>query len=308
MIEQEIKILEELGFKYRKSNDREIFSIELDDGTLVGRTYSKKHPSGLFWAKREGEFLSNDEVESLPIVQEFYQSLRTREETREEKPTPMTLSKFFHTLLGRPDLLMIFGETGTGKTKLALKTAQEIVSDGGKVAYFDTEANLPPGDFKVSYTYIPSLQGLSKAVNNLEAGFNLVVIDSIGVPVLGAYAQASLHERGNMLLQMQGIAYRLKQYSYDNKAYVLIINQPISELSAMMIENEAERKQALLDRRPFGDKTCFFVKEILRTRLLHADNTRTVIAIETWRSRSLPRGKKLLQMEISDQGVSIRKC
>ncbi len=208
------------------------------------------------------------------------------------------LYKFFvdNLLEGQPDLVMLFGETGSGKSTIALKLFEDAQELGHNALFIDTEGNLRPNQRPKNYEYVVRIEDVEKIVKSLKPGCKLVIVDSIGLPVLGAYASASLKKRGDMLLKMQGIAYMLKSYAINNNCLVVITNQPVSEMSVMDIPDENERRKAIENRRPFGDKMVYFSKELLRTKLVEATPNRTVMEVDTWRSRKYGRGTKLFRM------------
>ena len=219
---------------------------------------------------------------------------------------------FLDLLEGEPDLIEIFGETGTCKSAIALRLLNDALKKGLKVLYIDTEGNLRPSQRPKDYVYMPTLDELKRYIigvrgkpRMLKDGYQVIILDSIGVPVLGAYAAASLHQKGQMLLDMQAIAYVLKGYALKNRCLVLITNQPVSELSCLDIEDPNERIKAIHERRPFGDKMAFFVKEVIRTRLVESSEEKTVVDVETWRSRKYGRGTKLFSVRVTSKGVEI---
>ena len=217
---------------------------------------------------------------------------------------------FLDLLEGEPDLIEIFGETGTCKSAIALRLLNDALKKGLKVLYIDTEGNLRPSQRPKDYVYMPSFDELKRYIGvrgkrMLKDGYHVIILDSIGIPVLGAYAAASLHQRGQMLLDMQAIAYILKGYAVKNKCLVLVINQPVSELSCLDIEDPVERQRAIHERRPFGDKMEYFSKEILRTRLVSTSDEETIVQVEAWRSRSFGRGALLFKVKVTSEGVEI---
>ena len=50
---------------------------------------------------------------------------------------------------------------------------------------------------------------------------------------------------------------------------------------------------------------AFFIKEVIRTRLVESGEEKTVVDVETWRSRKYGRGTKLFSVRVTSKGVEI---
>jgi len=190
------------------------------------------------------------------------------------------------------DTLEIFGESGTGKTTFC---KQVVESFDGKALYIDTEKNLLKAPEKCDYTYISDFKQLFQFIVNLKDGYKLVVLDSLGLPILGEFASMSLNERGDVLLKAQAISYELKKYSQRNKALVIVTNQPESEF--------AKEKGHIL--RPFGDKSIYFFKEVWKTSMQFSTPSKTVCNVKAFRSRQFGRDTLLYKIIISKDGRRI---
>jgi predicted alpha/beta-fold hydrolase len=261
---------------------------------------------GLHWANVRELFADLVEIEEIEKEIDVKEKVEQKLKAKVKAAVSKNLYDVFMQLLeGEPDLIEIFGETGSGKSVIALKLLEDARDKGLRTLFIDTEGNLRPSQRPDNYHYLASFEDLKKFIFNLEDGYNVIILDSIGIPVLGAYAAAKLHQKGQMLLDMQAIAYMLKKYALKNKCLVLITNQPVSELSAMAIEDEVERERAIRDRRPFGDKMSFFIKEVLRTKLVDSSEKVTVANVEAYRSRKFGRGKKLFSIKIDEEGVMV---
>jgi len=250
------------------------------------------------------------DIEELGETEDKPEEIPEAETPKKEEPVKaVNLYDFFLNLLeGEPDLVEIFGETGSCKSAIALQLLKDAEAKGKKTLFIDTEGNLRPKQRPKNYFYTPTLSELKKLIlkrEGLKDGYDVVILDSIGIPVLGAYAVATLRQRGDMLLGMQAIAYTLKSYARRNNCLVLIANQPISELSAMSIEDQNEREKAIYERRPFGDKMSFMIKEVLRTRQVVSKREYTIVDVEAWRSRKYGRGTKLFSLKIDSKGVQV---
>jgi len=195
------------------------------------------------------------------------------------------------------DVLQMFGPTGSGKSKFALECARQALAEGLKVFYLDTERNLTDADIAslkgCTYKYTPVLEEIDKACQNIP-NVDLVIIDSIGFPVLTRYARLNMKQRGDALLKMIAIFGDLKMWAYKNNGLAIVTNQPESDFNK-------EKGHVI---RPFGDKSQFACKEIWRTDIIKLGAT-TKSKIAAFRSRSVGHKTVIAHMEISDDGVSI---
>lgn len=200
------------------------------------------------------------------------------------------------------DILEIFGKSGSGKTTFALEVCKDALSEGLKVAYIDTERNLTQSmienllkDENFKYGYAPSLSDMERMVSYVQKErFDLVILDSLGLPVLGEFARMNAKQRGDALLRLEALLYQLKQYAHKNNATILITNQPESEY----LKPEGH------ELRPFGDKGMFFVKSIIKTYLVNSSAYLTECEFKAWRMRQYGRGRKILTMKIyEEEGV-----
>jgi hypothetical protein len=231
-----------------------------------------------------------DEPEEVPV-----------QPTPEKKTPPSAKSNILdliHKYVGN-DVLEVFGDTGTGKSKLALHTAQEAIKAGLKVHYLDTERNLTEDDLKslrgCEYKYTPKLDEIDKYVRNLPKG-DVVIIDSIGFPILTSFARLGVKQKGDALQKLIAIFGDLKVWAYENNGFVLVTNQPESEFN----------KEPGHIFRPFGDKAQFAAKEIWKTEYIKRTSTETKSKIIAFRSRSAGYQTKVAEMSITDKGVDVK--
>lgn len=197
------------------------------------------------------------------------------------------------------DVIELFGDTGTGKSKLALHVAQEAIRAGKKVYYLDTERNLTKDDLLsikgATYKYTPDLEEIKSIVAKLPK-CDVVVIDSIGFPILTEFATMSLKERGDALLDMIAIFGSLKKWCYHNNGFAFVTNQPESEFN--------KDKNHVL--RPFGDKSQFAAKEIWKTEFIQRAPTVTKSKVIAFRSRSVGQRTQIAVLEITGNGVEVK--
>jgi len=193
------------------------------------------------------------------------------------------------------DTIELFGDTGTGKTTFVLKVLEELPAE--KKLYIDTERNLLKEPEFAEYKYIPDFQELYHYIMHLPDGYKAVVIDSVGLPILGEFATMRLDEKGQILLKMEAISYALKRYSYKNDAVVIVTNQPESEFG--------KEKGHIL--RPFGDKSKYYYKEIWKSELMYSSPTKTVCNIKSFRSRFFGRDAPLYRLTVTSNDVKLER-
>ena len=212
-------------------------------------------------------------------------------------PTGNTLLDLLQQYVG-DDVMQVFGDTGTGKSKFALEVAREAIAAGKKVYYLDTERNLTTEDIDslkgCEYKYTPVLDEIDKIVQKLPA-VDVVILDSIGFPVLTSYARLSMKQKGDALLKLIAIFGDLKIWAYRNNGVAVVTNQPESEFG--------KEKGHIF--RPFGDKSQFACKEIWKTEFEHRSPTETKVSIKSFRSRSMGQRSKIASLKITDAGVEV---
>jgi len=233
------------------------------------------------------------------VVSDKQQSIVESIRKEEEKKQVSEVVKKIYRLVGY-DVFQVFGPSGSGKTSFALWLAYEFANSGLKVYFIDTERNLskPPNHENIAYVYSPVFDEVFNIIRNLPKA-HLYIVDSIGIPVLAAYAESSMYERGSMLLKMVTMMSYLKVKTYKNKAIALVTNQPVSPYGKERVSED--------DLRPVGSKAIYMTKELIRSYIIETSPTRTVCELRAWRSRKYGRGKVLFRIEISDQGVTVKQ-
>lgn len=217
-------------------------------------------------------------------------------------PTPTPNLDFIYSIVGN-DILEIFGETGSCKSKFVLSIALEALSKKQTVFYLDTERNLNNQDIEKlgrSYTYDPIFQEIIKTIDDLKNRSikpKLVIIDSVGLPILTRFAKLSMKEKGDALLALIALMGDLKEYAYKNHAMVIVTNQPESEFN----------KLPGTIRQPFGDKSCFVVKEIWKSEKISSKENSTRASIKSFRSRTTGAGTPIFTIEVTDKETKITR-
>ena len=216
---------------------------------------------------------------------------------RDSVPQANTLLDLLQQYVG-DDVMQVFGDTGTCKSKFALEVAREAIAAGKKVYYLDTERNLTTEDIDslngCEYKYTPVLDEIDKIVQKLPV-VDVVILDSIGFPVLTSYARLSMKQKGDALLKLIAIFGDLKIWAYRNNGVAVVTNQPESEFG--------KEKGHIF--RPFGDKSQFACKEIWKTEFEHRSPTETRVSIKSFRSRSMGQRSKIASLKITDAGVEV---
>jgi RecA/RadA recombinase len=198
-------------------------------------------------------------------------------------------------ITGEPDLIEIFGDSGSAKTSFCIELVKEAIKSGKKVKYIDTEKNLKGKLEGADYEYNPDFSTIFKIVQNLKPGYDLVILDSLGLPILGEFATVSLKEKGNFLLQAQAMSYMLKKYACNNKCMIFVTNQPESEFNK-------DRDHVL---RPFGDKSIYFYKEVWKTEKVFSTPDVTTCVVNAFRSRNYGQGYRLFNIKIAKDATTI---
>lgn len=219
---------------------------------------------------------------------------------------------------GGPDLIQVFGPTGSGKTEFSVKVTESAVYDENKdVLFIDTERNLSDNERldDVDYVYIPEwndlyafLSGKSSKLsddpfgenttnsNTLKDGYDVVVLDSMGFPALMQYDEYSIEDDADQFKVFQMLQYMsgaLKKYAQTNDALIISTNQPKSKLSDSGGDD------------PFGDKSLFAFKELWKTEKSSSSEIKTTCKVNAHRSRQAGAGKELFRIEITDSGTEI---
>lgn len=236
----------------------------------------------------------------------------------EEQSEETSLIRDVIKFCGGPDLIQIFGETGSCKSTFAVEVARSAVEDANKeVLFIDTEKNLSDNDRVngVDYIYIPDWDDIYAYItqkpnmlsenpfgtnttgsNTLESGYSVVVLDSMGLPALIQYDEYSIIDDADQfkIFQMfQHISGELKKYAQLNDSLIIATNQPGSKLG-----DDGGHK-------PFGDKSQFAFKELWRSYKESSSSVKTTCSLKAHRSRQAGEDAKLFKIEVDDEGVVV---
>lgn len=197
------------------------------------------------------------------------------------------------------DILEVFAPSGACKTKLMVELARLGKSAGKKVKFVDTERNLRKAEINVlgdSYQYLPGINDLDQFCKNLPKEPEIIIIDSIGYPILTEWARMTSEKKGEALTKLIAWKGDLKDWAINNNKLVIITNQPDSDFM----------KGKDYINKPFGDKAQFASKEIWVMERLGMKKGITVSAIRTFRSRIKGYGLDIAQIQIDDTGTTIK--
>lgn len=271
---------------------------------------------GDHWNLEKDKEYEIDSGDGNALVKEGYAELvdfkpTQKSETRTELPSPtpqktetLTALNRLHGLVGN-DLVEVFGDFGTGKSRLVGHIALEAQANGKNVLYLDNENSLPEkvrGKLQnYKYTGI-NLDNIISMIAGMKDGYDLVCLDSIGFPVLIDYVRLSLREQLKAIQKMILLRGYLKDYAIRNKGMAIATNQPVSEYSIAELPKH-EKENAILE--PFGGKGAFISKLLLRTETMQRGET-TRIAVRTFKARDLPFDKQIAEFVITSDKTELR--
>lgn len=225
-------------------------------------------------------------------------------------PKSSTGSSIYDQIINEfgPDLLEVFGETGTMKSQGMVALARQCAEAGKIVYYLDTENNISPKDVRmlrevgVNYHYTPVLKEIDdifdKKLPNMKA--DVIIVDSVGMPVLRKFSAMSAYDRGTALLDIIKWLGVLKEWTYLNKSIAFVTNQPQSEFGK---SNPAEKGD---HRMPFGDKSSFIPGAILLAKKTLDSPQGSVATFQVFRLRGHAWGEKIFEVKTDKNGSTIK--
>ena len=86
------KILVDLGFHKKQNGDDKVQYVKKEGEIVIGRTFSEKTPTGMFWALENNKFLDPPVVKELKIVRAFY-AIREGNKTIEDVMNELGIKK-----------------------------------------------------------------------------------------------------------------------------------------------------------------------------------------------------------------------
>ena len=191
------------------------------------------------------------------------------------------------------NVLLLFGEKGSGKTTICL-----LISKACKTIFVDTEGGVDPDEIpeNTKYYECPKLDDMIRLIDDLAKKpkeYDAIIVDSIGMLIYPSLAGKSLKERSEIFLKRGQVMFALRVLARQHGKLVVLTTQP---------DYFASGGESLE-----GAKYLHLAKEIWKCKRVFSNPSRTVIEVETWRSKKAGMGKKLFRIVITDRGVEVYK-
>lgn len=210
-------------------------------------------------------------------------------------------------LLGRDGIVMLFGDTKVGKTKIAMTIAIDAAKQGQRVIFFDVERNLHKSAIRqmvkagVDYQVMEKIKIVQKECKAINKGKyeyepDLIIIDSITQEITGRWGDSamSLRDKGDMLTIVQNSGHNLAKWASRESKMAILVAQPISSFG--------DRKRIV----PMGDKLGFFCKEVLLVE--RPDQSKPLNGhILAWGSRVMAPSVTVAEYKTRQLGVEFTK-
>lgn len=221
----------------------------------------------------------------------------------------------FDTLLGLVGnhLIEIYSDPGNGKSRLVYHIAIEAERNGKKVLYLDTEKSLPVGfetqlknyEVHTAKTALDLLKQLIYRVKKArDEDFNLIIVDSIGLPVLASLPEMSLRERGDAFQLMASLRFQMMGFAFEH-GLTIATNQPVSELAHSSFGGKAPKVSVNEPLPPFGGKSEFMAKLILRSETVQKSADKSIFKLMVHKARDHGQEYEFARFTIGKEGVSI---
>ncbi len=232
---------------------------------------------------------------------------------KEARPIPQkTAFNKLQEIVGS-HLVEIYSDTGNGKSRLVHHIAVEAERSGKKVLYLDTEKSLPVGyekqlrNYEV-HTAKTALDLLKQLIDRIrrarDEDFDLIIVDSIGLPVLAALPEMSMRERGDAFQLMANLRFQMMGFAFE-RGLTIAVNQPVSELSYIGVGGKEPKVSEGEPLPPFGGKSEFIPKLILRSEAVKKSPGRSVFRLVVYKARDQGQDYELARFSIGKEGVSI---
>lgn len=230
-----------------------------------------------------------------------------------DKPAPKATPYDKLLELAGNHLIEIYSDTGNGKSRLVYHIAVEAERSGKKVLYIDTEKSLPVGyekqlknyEVHTAKTALDLLKQLISRVRKArDEDFNLIVVDSIGLPVLAALPEMSMRERGDAFQLMASLRFQMMGFAFEH-GLTIATNQPVSDLSQVSIGGKAPRVSEGEPLPPFGGKSEFMAKLILRSETVQKSPKQSIFKLMVYKARDRGQEYEFARFIIDNKGVSI---
>lgn len=210
-------------------------------------------------------------------------------------------------------LIEIYSDTGNGKSRLAHHIATEAERSGKKVLYLDTEKSLPVGyekqlknyEVHTAKTALDLLRQLIARIRRArDEDFNLIVVDSIGLPVLAALPEMSMRERGDAFQLMASLRFQMMGFAFEH-GLTIATNQPVSELAQVGVGGNEPKVSKNEPLPPFGGKSEFMAKLILRSEAIQKAPSKSIFKLVVYKAREHGQEYEFARFSVDSKGVSI---
>lgn len=238
---------------------------------------------------------------------------RDKKIVEEARPTPQkTAFDKLQEIVGG-HLVEIYSDTGNGKSRLVHHIAVEAEKAGKKVLYLDTEKSLPVGyekqlrkyEVHTAKTALDLLKQLIARVRRArDEELDLIIVDSIGLPVLASLPEMSMRERGDAFQLMASLRFQMMGFAFEH-GLTIATNQPVSELAQVGIAGKQPRVAENEPLPPFGGKSEFMAKLILRSEAIQKTPNKSIFKLVVYKAREHGREYELARFSIGKDGVSI---
>ena len=245
------------------------------------------------------------------LQQAMDEAQKSKAEVKPIQPQKTAFDKLLE-LVGN-HLIEIYSDTGNGKSRLVYHIATEAERSGKKVLYLDTEKSLPVGyekqlknyEIHTAKTALGLLRQLTDRVRKArDEDFNLIVVDSIGLPVLAALPEMSMRERGDAFQLMASLRFQMMGFAFEH-GLTIATNQPVSELSRSSIGGKAPKVSEGEPLGPFGGKSEFMAKLILRSETVQKSPNQSIFKLMVYKARDHGQEYEFAGFSIGKDGVSI---
>jgi len=137
-----------------------------------------------------------------------------------------------------------------------------------------------------------------------DEDFNLIVVDSIGLPVLAALPEMDMRERGDAFQLMASLRVQMMGFAFEH-GLAIAINQPVSELSRVSIRGKAPKVAEGEPLPPSGGKSEFMAKLILRSEAVKKSPMQSTFKLVVYKARDRGQEYEFARFSIDSKGVSI---
>ena len=233
----------------------------------------------------------------------------------EAKPAPKATAYDKLMNLTESHLAEIYGQYGTGKSRLAHHIAIEAQNAGKRVLFIDTEGGLLDEHVRQlkDYWYVgDSIEALEDAVAKAKkqrGSYDLLVVDSVGHPVYVNYVELQGMQQKLRAYQRLAMVFRdMVRFARGERGVdmgkrsglAVCVNHTVSEFSRIAKELPPEEP---LD--PFGGQIHRVPKVILRSELAEAAPNRSVFRLLSFKLRGMPKNVEVGRFTIDNEGTRV---